>query len=324
MNNSWWARLGLMFALVPVFAAADAQSEAPAGGFKVMESVERLKPGEYLWVPNIAPEGPVLVMVSLTTQRAVVYRNGVPIGISTISSGKKGHETPTGVFTILQRKVDHKSNLYNDAPMPYMQRLTWSGIALHAGNLPGQPASHGCIRLPLEFARQLYGVTRLGVTVIVTADAALPRVAPSQDLFANAAASNVTMRTGIAWHPEVSPEGPVSIIVSAADGRAVVLRNGKEIGTAPIQIKASVLGTSAYSLQTISTAGPEWLRLSLTGVPGQPAEQSYRGKIIMDEGFKQAVLSILRPGATIVVTPDTLRSGATGNKVELELAEPHD
>src|SRR3546814_12301464 len=88
----------------------------------------------------------------------VLFRsNGVLIGISTISSGTAGHETPTGIFTILQKKVDHKSNLYDDAPMPYMQRLTWSGIAMHAGNLPGYPASHGCIRLPLDFAERLYG-----------------------------------------------------------------------------------------------------------------------------------------------------------------------
>src|SRR3546814_18004653 len=80
-------------------------------------------------------------------------------------------ETPTGIFTILQKKVDHKSNLYDDAPMPYMQRLTWSGIAMHAGNLPGYPASHGCIRLPLAFAEHLYGVTQLGLTVIITQSA---------------------------------------------------------------------------------------------------------------------------------------------------------
>src|SRR3546814_1652015 len=105
----------------------------------------------------------------------VLFRsNGVLIGISTISSGTAGHETPTGIFTILQKKVDHKSNLYDDAPMPYMQRLTWSGIAMHAGNLPGYPASHGYIRLPLAFAEHLYGVTQLGLTVIITQSADIP------------------------------------------------------------------------------------------------------------------------------------------------------
>jgi len=96
-----------------------------------------------------------------------VYRNGVRIGLSTISSGKPGHETPTGVFTILQKKRMHRSNLYNDAPMPFMQRLTWDGIALHAGRIPGQPASHGCVRLPLEFSEQLFEVTDREMTVVI-------------------------------------------------------------------------------------------------------------------------------------------------------------
>ena len=97
------------------------------------------------------------MIVSLATQRGTLYRNGVPIAITTVSTGKAGHETPTGVFTILQRDIDHRSNLYDDAPMPYMQRLTWGGVALHGGRLPGYPASHGCIRLPQAFARLIYG-----------------------------------------------------------------------------------------------------------------------------------------------------------------------
>ena len=84
-----------------------------------------LKPGEFLWHPEVAPDGPVVLVVSLDEQRAYVYRNGMAIGVSTISSGKTGKETPTGVFTILQKNKDHRSNLYNNAPMPYMQRLTW-------------------------------------------------------------------------------------------------------------------------------------------------------------------------------------------------------
>ena len=98
-----------------------------------------LKPGEYAWHPELSPQGPVVLIVSLPEQLAYVYRNGVIIGASTVSTGKKGHETPTGVFTILQKHEDHYSNLYNNAPMPYMQRLTWTGVALHAGRLPGVP-----------------------------------------------------------------------------------------------------------------------------------------------------------------------------------------
>ena len=130
-----------------------------------------LEPGDYLWNPDASPAGPLVVVVSLPEQRAHVYRNGVRIAVSTISSGKPGHETPTGVFPILQKREEHYSNLYNNAPMPFMQRLTWDGIALHAGRIPGTPASHGCVRLPHEFARKLFSITEHGSTVVVADDA---------------------------------------------------------------------------------------------------------------------------------------------------------
>ncbi len=124
-----------------------------------------LEPGEYVWQPQNSTSGDVAVVVSLQLQKAFVYRGDGLIGVSTISSGKAGHETPTGSFEILQKRREHYSNKYNNAPMPFMQRLTWSGVALHGGQIPGYPASHGCIRLPNSFARQLFGVTELGATV---------------------------------------------------------------------------------------------------------------------------------------------------------------
>ena len=141
---------------------------APANMVLVSKSaLQLLEPGTYDWHPELAPSGEMLVVVSLPQQQLHVYRDGVRIGRSTISSGRAGHETTTGVFTILQKKVKHRSSLYNDAPMPYMQRLTWDGIALHAGRLPGYPASHGCIRLPLEFSKLLYDATSHDTVVIV-------------------------------------------------------------------------------------------------------------------------------------------------------------
>jgi lipoprotein-anchoring transpeptidase ErfK/SrfK len=117
----------------------------------------------------IAPSGPILAVINLPTQRCYVYRNGILIGVATISTGKPGHLTPTGVFTVLQKQVHHKSNLYDSAPMPYMERLTWSGVAMHAGNLPGYPASHGCVRMPRVFAKLLYQETALGSKRLVLA-----------------------------------------------------------------------------------------------------------------------------------------------------------
>ena len=111
-----------------------------------------LKPGQFEWRPDRAPAGPVAIIVSIPKQQVFVYRNGIQIGVSSCSTGMKGHETPTGVFTILQKAKEHYSSTYDNAPMPNMERLTWDGIALHAGKLPGYPASHGCVRLPPAFA----------------------------------------------------------------------------------------------------------------------------------------------------------------------------
>jgi lipoprotein-anchoring transpeptidase ErfK/SrfK len=114
-----------------------------------------------------APKGPLHIIVSISSQRVKVYDGANVIAEASVSTGTAGHPTPTGVFSVIQKNRFHKSNIYSDAPMPFMQRLTWSGIALHEGKLPGYPASHGCIRLPAEFAHKLWGMTKLGVRVIV-------------------------------------------------------------------------------------------------------------------------------------------------------------
>ncbi|WP_209015208.1 L,D-transpeptidase family protein [Roseibium limicola] len=119
---------------------------------------------------------PLQMMVSLKAQKIDVYRGTELLSSSPISSGQNGHRTPTGVFSILEKRRRHFSNIYNNAPMPYMQRLTWSGIALHQGRLPGYPASHGCIRMPKAFAMDLFGLTQRGMHVVVTQDQVAPRV----------------------------------------------------------------------------------------------------------------------------------------------------
>lgn len=128
-------------------------------------------------------EGPLVVSVSLARQRLTVYDASGPIASSPISSGRVGYATPTGVFTILQKRRMHYSNLYDSAPMPNMQRLTWSGVALHAGALPGYPASHGCIRLPHGFSKKLFGMTKMNTRVIVTRDPVAPKPIEHARLF---------------------------------------------------------------------------------------------------------------------------------------------
>jgi len=278
--------------------------------------MEQLKAGEYLWTPEVAPEGPVVVIVSLKSQHAHVYRNGIPIGMSTVSTGKPGYATPAGVFTVLQKHVEHKSNLYQNAPMPYMQRLTWDGIAMHAGNVPGYPASHGCIRLPLEFAKLLFGVTRVGLTVVITDEEQLPQVAPPPTVLRqnpSLKASSVSAE-GTFWQPERAPAGPVSIVVSTADKRLLVLRNGVQIGSAPVAISGEVDGTSVYLLRAIDPTGFHWLRVPLEGGAGG-ANAEEHGELSLAEDFRRSLASIVTPGTTVLVTPDTFRSVNTGQQM---------
>lgn len=308
--RGWFRSLLVVLLVAGAQTAIFAQPSLDSGS--VTDAAQRLKAGEFLWAPEVAPEGPVLLAVSLATQRAVLYRNGVPIAITTVSTGRPGHTTPTGIFTVLERDVEHYSSLYNSAPMPFMQRLTWGGVALHGGNLPGYPASHGCIRLPHEFARLLYGVTRLGMTVVITNDAVVPRVAPAEALL-GARRASATSATGVIWRPETSPTGPVSIVISAADRRVIVLRNGVVIGSAPVTIDGRIERASAFMMRNAESGARSWLRVPL---PGQTAaalaSDELRGRIHVDEAFRQAVEAVLRPGTTVVVTTDSLRGGGTG------------
>ena len=121
--------------------------QAHTKGQEVSPLARKLKPGDYIWHPEVSPNGPVVVLVSLPDQLLYVYRNGVRIGKSTVSTGKPGKRTPTGVFTVLQKKVQHESSIYKGAQMPHMQRLTWTGVAMHAGHCPAtlpQRVVFGC------------------------------------------------------------------------------------------------------------------------------------------------------------------------------------
>lgn len=307
-------RLLKLFLLASALASGGSfAQQVPLGSGSIAETVAGLKAGEYVWAPEVAPSGPTLLIVNLKTQRATLFRNGVPIGASTVSTGRPGYSTPTGVFTILQKHVEHYSSTYDNAPMPYMQRLTWRGVALHAGKLPGYPASHGCIRLPPGFAQLLYGVTRLGMTVVITEVAETPRIAPTSDLVI-AGGSTALQGAAIEWHPEISPAGPVSIIVSAADGRALVLRNGIVIGSAPVSIDGPVAGTWAYALRNVDAQGQHWLRIEVgsKGSGAEVAREEWR-RFRAPDAFRRSVAAIVAPGTTVVVTADSLLGSATGS-----------
>jgi hypothetical protein len=126
-----------------------------------------LKPGEYLWAPKLPPAGDTRIVVDLRRQTAYVYRGEALVGASAISSGKRGNETPLGYWPVLEKRKFARSRKYDNAPMPFFQRLDEYGIALHGGANPGYPASHGCVRFPLKFAERLFGLTKIGTQVVI-------------------------------------------------------------------------------------------------------------------------------------------------------------
>lgn len=300
--------------------AAGIAASSPIAAQTVPGAIETLKPGDFLWEPKIAPTGPVTIVISTATQRAYVYRNGLPIAVNTVSTGRAGHETPIGVFTILQKAVTHHSNLYNNAPMPFMQRLTWDGVALHAGPLPGYAASHGCIRLPTGFAERLYAITSRGATVVITDEAAVPEIAPSADPLVAAPDETHGMPDTYVWTPERSPTGPISLLVSGRDRRLVVLRNGREIGSAPVQTDTPIVATRAFVLEAIDADGPHWSRLPMSsGIAAAAEEVADPGQAgtHIPPAFRQILLGVLQPGTTLLVTRDTLASSGTGKRLRV-------
>ncbi len=278
-----------------------------------------LKPGEYWWKPKLSPSGPIVVLVSVPEQLMHVYRNGILIGRSSVSTGSKGHATPGGVFTILEKKETHRSKKYDNAPMPNMQRLTWTGIAMHSGNLPGYPASHGCIRLPYDFSQLLFSATAKGGTVVVgDGKVPVPHLASSPGLMLAPKDFTPEMLRPLArgdydWHPERSTSGPVTIVVSSADRALYVYRNGNPIGRAAIEVSGrGGLGNQVFTLLEGTTGRMSWL------VPGRAARrwanvasagraasaEDIASRIRFNPELAGKIYDTIAPGTTVIVTDE--------------------
>lgn len=148
--------------------ALDAASQAAFDRFQAF-GFKRLKPGQYLWREIPKNAGRERVVISLSEQLAYLYRGNTLMAVATISSGTDDRPTPSGIFSVLNKKVMHRSRKYDNAPMPFAQFIDQYGVALHAGYNPGRPASHGCVRLPAGFAKKLYAVTDIGTPVYIGA-----------------------------------------------------------------------------------------------------------------------------------------------------------
>lgn len=301
---------------------------------------QKLAPGRFEWYPERSPAGPLLVVVSIDDQLAYVYRNSVQIARSTVSTGAPGHDTPTGVFTILEKNKEHESSIYKGAQMPNMQRLTWSGIAMHAGQLPGYPASHGCVRLPPEFSEKLFSITEKGGTVVVTAKYSKPST--SNKPAAILLSSNVDPGSRPAaalvgrtiWEPERSPSGPVNFLISGKDRSIYVYRNGILIGQSPIglleperPIPAGVflmlegIEPGANSVVPGKPIRP-WATLSLETEINADVVEDFRRRLQIPSDFARLLYALAHPG-TILVTTAGASTPQTSTGTDFTIMRPH-
>lgn len=271
-----------------------------------------LRPGEFSWHPEASPNGGVAIIVSLPEQRLHVFRNGVRIAVSTCSTGKPGHETPTGVFTILQKDKDHHSSTYNDASMPNMNRLTWDGIALHAGNLPGYPASHGCVRLPLAFSEKLFTVTHIGTPVIIAGGHSEPweLTHPGRLLTSDAETKFERAISGLdtSDHPTdwtQDTDLPITtLLASSAEPRIHLFQDGREVASEKFEVlNSGPLGEHVLMLEG-SGDTLRWVGITHHKDPVNPndPEEAVVDRIAVSDRFKKQLLNAMHPGMTFIIS----------------------
>jgi hypothetical protein len=302
---------------IGTLAVATSARGRPACADPEVEDVRQLKPGQFVWYPERAPAGPVAIVVSLPDQLVYVYRDAIRIGVSTCATGRPGHATPTGVFTILQKDKTHHSSLYNDASMPFTERLTWSGVALHAGSLPGYPDSHGCVHLPLAFSELLFQVTQLGTPVIIADDATAPADVLHPGLLWNrdierdiqSVESSGTAATPAAGAQATPAAGPLGILISGANRQLFALQDGVEVVTSPVTISDSdqPLGTHVFVLADQTGGRERWHAISVGKPPpagggNGSAASAALSRVQIPSQASSALQPMLHPGATLMIT----------------------
>ncbi|MGA7390497.1 MAG: L,D-transpeptidase [Pseudolabrys sp.] len=254
-----------------------------------------------------APKGPLQIIISIADQRISLYDSGALIARSSVSTGVEGHPTPLGVFSVISKQKWHRSNIYSAAPMPYMQRITWSGIALHAGDLPGYPASHGCIRLTNDFAIRLWHLTKRGTRVIITRDDVQPVEISNPHLFApkpkvasglpesgTTALAGNNIITAAARHAPQMPNAeaqeaakvpaaasvgvtpqkavPISVFVSRKLSKLFVRQGFTPLFDAPVEIQnlAEPMGTHVFNVMEFQKEDAA-IRWTVVSIPEKPS-----------------------------------------------------
>ena len=294
--------------------------------------------------PQDPPKGPLQVIISIEDQRISLYDNGVLIAHSSVSTGVPGHPTPLGVFSVISKERWHRSNIYSAAPMPYMQRITWSGIALHAGVLPGYPASHGCIRLTESFATRLWHLTKRGTRVIIARDDIRPFEITNPHLFVSkstvsgspesqvAAAVAGGITAAATYTPLISDVGaqeatslqvpksnaggaalqkatPISVFVSRKLGKLLVRQDFTPLFDVPVKIQnpEEQLGTHLFMASQNERLAIRWTVVSM---PEEFSRSPGDRQKLHKERMERTI-------ATAPEVPPTDKANAALNRIEI-------
>lgn len=279
-----------------------------------------LKNGEFNWFPERSPNpGPMLIIVSIPDQLVHVYRNGVRVAASTCSTGKPGHSTPTGVFKILQKDKHHRSSTYNNAPMPNMNRLTWSGIALHAGQLPGYPASHGCVRLPLKFSEMLFGITMLDMTVVIADNKSQPASVVHPGMVLGEYARHEFLDVDKAIKKAQYSEGQTtnrkttSVVISGKDRKMTVWEDDQVVATGGIEVKdeSRPLANSIHKLTAVDSGKGDlkWTSIGYGKSDREDLAHELR-RIKAQPMVREEARKRMRHGMTVVTTDESSTSAS--------------
>jgi hypothetical protein len=212
------------------------------------------------------PKGPLQLVVSINTQKVTLFSNGVRVAQGPVSTGVPGHPTPMGVFSVIEKDRYHNSNIYSGAPMPYMQRITWSGVALHEGVLPGHPASHGCIRMSHDFAMRLWPITKLGVRVIVARDELTPTEFAHAKLFVPRSKPEPQTAMNVATEGATQPTANLAAATIAHPDRVLS-------GTAPDPKATPVSSDAVKPSPTVDPPKPLLPSYKATDQPGKRTGQ---------------------------------------------------
>jgi len=289
--------------LFPGLASANRASAADASA----PDPSSLQPGQFFWSTEGAAEGPVVIIVSIPKQLVFVYRNALLVGLSTCSTGKPGHSTPAGLFRVIGKFKVHRSAKYGD-DMPNTLRLTRRGVALHGGDVPGYPVSHGCVHLPLPFADGLFELTATGTLAVIGGDDD-HRLVHGPGVTPAGSAGNVVAAREAAR--SVAPSGPdadTTILVSAADRRIYVVQDGTIVAEGPAKIAnpAEPLGTSMFVWRGGELAGSAriWRGGGFEPVPGVAVAHTKPLERLDSNAKLTATLEQLMHSGTLLVTTD--------------------